>query len=251
MNRVCFVGAGPGDPMLLTLRGAALLKRCRAVFTFPPLDQTFVGLIGDRPVFDPFDFGFDDLLARLDMLLTEGDVVFLQPGDLTFFSPFQALIEALGDRAEVVPGVGVANAASALLKRTLNLSGSCTRTILVSTRALAESPGAPSLEDVARPGVTLLIYMNHYPLAELVARLRSGYGCNQPVALVHRVSLPGQRLLIGTLDDIAGKAQHGPFWGPQGRADLTLIITGEALGARADRGWWDKRREGGHRHRPV
>jgi precorrin-4/cobalt-precorrin-4 C11-methyltransferase len=249
MNRVYFVGAGPGDPELITLRGASLLSRCRVVFTFAPLDEMFAALIGDKPVCDPFDFDFDDLLARLEEWLDTGDVVFLQPGDLTFFSPFQALIEILGDKAEVVPGVGSANAAAALLKRTLNLSGACTHTVLVSSRVLAEVPGAPSLEDVACPGATLLIYMNHYPLAELVSRLRSGYGRNEPIALAHRLGLPGQRLILGTLDDILKQADDGMLFDEKGRADLTLIIVGRALTAIPEKGWWNQRRLRVRRHR--
>lgn len=249
MNRVYFVGAGPGDPDLITLRGATLLGECCAVFTFAPLGETFATLIQDRPVYDPYDFDFDDLLMRLDELLTDGDVVFLQPGDMTFFSPFQALIEALGDKVEVVPGVGAANAASALLKRTLNLSGVCTRTILVSSRVLEEVPGAPALEELAKPGATLLIYMNHYPLAELVSRLRSGYGCNEPIALAHRIGLPGQRLFLGNLDDIVEQTRDCELFDNKGRADLTLIVVGEALTAPPDQGWWDQRRLKVRRHR--
>jgi precorrin-4/cobalt-precorrin-4 C11-methyltransferase len=249
MTRVFFVGAGPGDPQLITLRGAALLERCCAVFTFAPLDETFAGLIAGKPVYDPYDFAFGDLLKRLDELLQSGDVVFLQPGDLTFFSPFQALIEALGDRVEVVPGVGTANAASALLRRTLNLSGVCTRTVLVSTRVLAEAPGAPVLEDVAAPGVTLLIYMNHYPLEELVSRLRTGYGRNEPIAVAHRIGLSGQRLYLGTLDDIVDQTRDCALFDEKGRADLTLIIVGEALTAIPDESWWDDRRLHVRRHR--
>lgn len=249
MNRVYFVGAGPGDPELLTLRGASLLQNCRAVFTFAPLDETFAGLIAKRPVYDPYDFDFDELLEHLETLLDTGNVVFLQPGDLTFFSPFQALIEALGDKAEVVPGVGTANAAAALLKRTLNLSGVCTRTILVSSRVLAEMPGAPALEELAQPGATLLIYMNHYPLVELVGRLRRGYGRNEPIALAHRIGLPGQRLFVGCLDDILEQTADCTLFDKRGRADLTLIIVGQALTATPDHSWWDQRRLHVRRHR--
>ncbi len=249
MNRVYFVGAGPGDPDLITLRGAALLGGCQAVFTFAPLGETFAGLIGDRPVYDPYDFDFDDLLTRLNALLEAGDVVFLQPGDMTFFSPFQALIEALGDKVEVVPGIGSANAASALLKKTLNLSGVCTRTILVSSRVLEAVPGAPALKDLAKPGTTLLIYMNHYPLTELVSRLRSGYGRNEPIALAHRIGLPGQRMFLGTLDDIVNQTSDCALFDKKGRADLTLIIVGETLTAKPDRSWWDQRRLNVRRHR--
>jgi precorrin-4/cobalt-precorrin-4 C11-methyltransferase len=250
MNRVYFIGAGPGDPELLTLRGAALLQGCCAVFTFASLGAAFTDLLGDRPVYEPFDFSFADLQAKVRQLLTTGHVAFLVPGDPAFFSPFQALMDALGERVEVVPGVGTANAAAALLKRTLNLSGACTHTVLVSTRVLAEQPKGCRLEDLARPGATLLIYMNHYPLPELVARLRRGYGCNVPIVLAHRVGLPGQELLFGHLDDIERRAASRPCFAVQDSKALTLILVGEALSAAADAAWWDEHRDRMERNQP-
>jgi precorrin-4/cobalt-precorrin-4 C11-methyltransferase len=246
-NRVFFIGAGPGDPDLLTLRGARLLSSCRAVFLFPPFEETFAALLEGKTFFFPSDFSsFSELTRQIEALLTEGDVVFLVPGDLTFFSPFQAVIEWLGDRAEVVPGVGTANAASAALKRTLDLPDACNRAVIVSPRVLTETEGAPSLREVAAPGVTLLIYMNNLPLPELVTELRAGYGKNVPIALLHRLCLPGQLIITGTLDDIVARtAGRDLFRRRDGsvRSALTLVIVGETLTATADTRWWDKRLE--------
>jgi precorrin-4/cobalt-precorrin-4 C11-methyltransferase len=245
MNRVWFIGAGPGDPELLTLAGARHLERCRTVYAFPPFDQTFAGLLAGKTVRDPFDYLFAELLSLLDSQLAEGDVAFLVPGDLTFFCPFQALVDVLGEKAEVVPGVGTANAAAAALKRTLNLSGSCHRTVIVSSRTLEETDGAPGLADLAGSGVTLVIYMNQLPLPELVARLHSGYGRNVPIALVHSLGFPGQKVLVGTLEDIESRAEGFDYFGGRGRkgrSSLTLVIVGDTLAAPAERDWWDERR---------
>ncbi len=246
MSRIYFIGAGPGDPELLTLRGARLLEGCQTVFASPPFEQTFAEHLAGKKLLIPFDYYFQEMLDLIHQLLEAGDVGFLVPGDLTFYSPFQALIDALGERAEVVPGIGTANAASAILKKTLDLPGVCNRAILASPRTLGDGEGAPALEDLAAPGVTLLIYMNNIPLPELVSRLKHGYGSNVPIALVHRLCLPGETVVTGTLDDIVAKAGDRDFFnldGPDRRPALTLVIVGETIAATVDGTWWDYRRD--------
>lgn len=242
-TRVFFIGAGPGDPGLLTVRGAELLAGCRTVFAPRPYEVTFASLLAGKEVLVPFDFPFEPLLEVIESRLREGDVAVLVPGDLTFFSPFQALIDLLGDRAEVLPGVGSASAAAARLKRTLNHATVCTRAVIASPRVLAEEKGAPSLRDLAAPGTTLLLYMNHLPLTELAAELRAGYGRNVPIALFHRLGLPGEAVVTGTLDDIAEKGAGHDFFTPDrgGRSALTLVVAGEALTAASSGAWWDQR----------
>lgn len=252
MNRVYFIGAGPGDPDFLTLKGARLLAECPTVFAPTPFEETFADHLRGKTVLVPFDFYFAEILDRLDVLLEEGSVAFLVPGDLTFYSPFQALIDALGGRAEVVPGVGTANAASALLKKTLDLPGVCNRAVLCSPRTLGDGEDVPTLRQLAAPGVTLLIYMNNLPLPELVAELRSGYGRSVPIALAHRLGLPGEELVLGSLDDIVARIGERDFFNlaeKTGRPALTLVLVGETLSASVDGSWWDYRREHIWKHR--
>ena len=246
MNRVYFIGAGPGDPDFLTMRGARLLARCRTVFAPTPFETTFAEHLRDKRVLVPFDFYFAELLEQIHTFLKEGEVAFLVPGDLTFYAPFQGLIDALGEQAEVVPGVGTANVASALLKKTLDLPGVCNRAIITSPRTLGDGPETPTLRDLAAPGVTLLIYMNNLPLPELTALLRAGYGRNVPIALCHRLGLPGEEVVTGTLDDIVEKVGGRDFFNlttGSKRPALTLVLVGETLTATVDGSWWDHRRE--------
>lgn len=246
MNQVYFIGAGPGDPEFLTIKGARLLAEAATVYAPPPFEITFASQLSGKQVLVPFDYYFEELLAQLEQQLTQGPVAFLIPGDLTFYSPFQALIDQLGERAEVVPGVGTANAASALLKKTLDLPGVCNRAILASPRTLGDEPGSPTLGDLAAPGVSLLIYMNNIPLPELVAQLRAGYGKNVPMALLHRLGLPGEEVVLGSLDDMVERVGERDFFnlqGPKKRPALTLLIVGETLDAKVDGTWWNIRRD--------
>lgn len=245
-HKVYFLGAGPGDPELLTRRAERLLGECQIVFVPPLYDQTFAELLVDKKLYVPFDLYFDELITLIEDTLQDGPVAFLVPGDLTFYSPFQAIVDVLGDKAVVVPGVGAANAASALLKKTLDLPGVCSRAILASPRTLGDGPDAPTMGDFAAPGVSLLIYMNNVPLPELVQQLRAGYGQDVPIALVHRAGLPDEEVLVASLDTIVEKVGGRDFFNlntPNPRPALTLILVGESLQADADPAWWDYRRD--------
>lgn len=245
-HQIYFLGAGPGDPELLTRRAERLLKECKFVYLPSPYQQTFAELLEGKELFIPFEHYFADLIAQIKQQLAAAPVAFLVPGDLTFYSPFQALVDALGPLAVVVPGVGAANAASALLKKTLDLPGVCSRAILASPRTLGDGPDAPTMGDFAAPGVSLLIYMNNIPLPELVTQLRKGYGKDVPIALAHRVGLPDEVVVVATLDTIVASVGSRDFFNldsPDPRPALTLILVGESLTAEADPAWWDYRRD--------
>lgn len=243
---VYFLGAGPGDPELLTLRAARLLAQCPVAYVPPFFEDAFQPMLAGKELFIPFDFYLDDLVAMIREQLQKAPVAFLVPGDLTFYSPYQAIVDQLGDEALVVPGVGTVNAASALLKKTLDLPGVCNRAILASPRTLGDGPEAPKMGDLAAPGVTLLIYMNNIPLPELVSQLRQGYGKDVPIALAHKVGFPEEELVIATLDTIVeevGEKDYFNLTTANPRPALTLVMVGDSLMASADPTWWDYRRD--------
>lgn len=245
-HKVYFIGAGPGDPGLMTLAGVDCLSRSNFVFAPTPYAEVFAEYLQGKEVVVPFAYSFEQLLELLDQRLETDDVAFLVPGDLTFYSPFQALVDALKERAVVVPGVGTANAASAYLKKTFDLPGVGNRAIIASPRTLGEAEGSPDLADLAAPGVTLLIYMNNLPLEQLVAKLRQGFAANVPIVLLHRLGLPGQEVVEGRLDDICLKVGDRDYFNLTTkirRPALTLVIAGETLTAEVDGAWWNYRQE--------
>jgi len=245
-HKVYFIGAGPGNPEHLTIGGARALTASQLVFAAQPFEQTFAPLLAGKEVLVPFDYYFAELISLVRQRLETTSVAFLVPGDLTFYSPFQGLIDAFAAQAEIIPGVGTANVASARLQRTFDLPGKCNRTILASPRTLGDGPDAPTLGSLAAPGVTLLIYMNNLPLPELVAQLRIGYGRNVPIAICHRLDLPGEEIVSGSLDDIVERVGERDFFNLSSttrRPALTLVVVGETLSGEVDGTWWDWRRE--------
>lgn len=245
IGRVFFIGAGPGSADLMTLRACRALEECELVYVAEPYDRIFVDLLQDKDVRIPFDYYFSDLIDQVSDHLKIGNVAFLIPGDLTFYSPFQALIDHFSDVAEVIPGVGTANAASAHLKKTFDLPEVCSRAIIVSPRTLGDD-GALSIRQLAAPGATLLIYMNNIPLEQLVADLRAGFMEDVPIALLHRLCLPDEEVVSGTLDSIVAKVAGRDFFNldsPDKRPALTLVVVGKTIDTKVDGTWWDYRRE--------
>lgn len=245
-HRAYFLGAGPGDPELLTRRAEHILQDCPVVYVPPLYEQAFAELLHGKELLVPFDYYFADLVAMIRKQLASAPVAFLVPGDLTFYSPFQAIVDELAELAVVVPGVGSVNAASALLKKTLDLPGLCSRVILASPRTLGEGPDAPSVADLVAPGATLVLYMNNLPLEELVAQLRQGYGKDVPIALAHKVGLAEEELIVATLDTIVSKVGGKDYFNLENknpRPALTLVLVGESLTGDGDQGWWDYRRD--------
>lgn len=246
MHKVYFIGAGPGDPQLLTLQGAETLDRAALVFAPEPFEQTFAERLKGKIVDSPFNFDFLDLVTRVKNQLVTADVAFLIPGDLTFYSPFQSLINYFAEEAEVLAGVGIANAASAAMKQTLDLPGICNRAVIVSPKTLGDEEGMPRLDELAGKGASLLLYMNNLPLEDLCATLRRGYQEDVPIALLHRLGLPGEEIIIGSLDTIVKKTAGRDYFNlddPTGKPSLTLVVVGETLTADVDGSWWDYRRE--------
>ncbi|MBE0499954.1 MAG: hypothetical protein IBX47_00830 [Desulfuromonadales bacterium] len=244
-GRVHFIGAGPGAPDLLTLRGCRVLKESQLVYVAEPYDQIFAELLVGKEVRIPFDYYFDELISQVDEQLKSGNIAFLIPGDLTFYSPFQALLDHFSAVAEVIPGVGTANAASARLKKTFDLPGVCNRAIIASPRTLGDD-NAPTISDLAAPGVALLIYMNNLPLDQLVADLRTGYGEDVPIAILHRLCLSGEEIVSGSLDTIVAQVGDRDFFNlktADKRPALTLVVVGKTLDTSVDGSWWDYRRD--------
>lgn len=244
-GQVYFIGAGPGAADLLTIRASRALEECQLVFVAEPYELIFAELLAGKDVRVPFAYYFSELLDLVNEHLKSGSVAFLIPGDLTFFSPFQALIDHLSSVAVVIPGVGTANAASAKLKKTFDLPGVCSRAIIASPRTLGDD-GAMTIRELAAPGATLLIYMNNMPLEQLVDDLRAGFTENVPIALLHRLCLPDEEVISGTLDTIVAQVGGRDFFNlntPDKRPALTLIIVGKTIDAEVDGSWWDYRKE--------
>jgi len=241
-NKIYFIGAGPGGVEHLTMLGLEKIKASKYVFAPNIYKQTFKKILKNKDIFDPFDYLFNDLVKMVEELRKKSPVSFLMPGDDTVFSPFQPLIDYYREECEVIPGVGVVNAASAILKKTLDLPNISNTIVLTSTRSLKSAFEEHDFLYFAKKDVTLVLYMNHIPLDELTKRLIPVMGENCPIAILYKISLPEQEVIKGTLKNICKKVRKDYFDSSK-EPSMAMIIIGYVLNSKATKTSWDYRKK--------
>ncbi len=238
IGKLFFVGGGPGDPALMTLRGMEILRSASLVFAPGHYKDSYAAELAGKEFHDPFDFHYKDLVGKIDSALDAGRaVVFLVPGDLAIFSPVQSIISRYPE-AEVIPGVSALNAASAALKRTFDLPGVSHSTIATSPKTINNSPD--TIGALSRHRSTLVLFMNNKTPDALAAELSEGYPPDTPVAIVSRISLPGEGIVYSTVGGLPKDID--PAWFADEDA-FKIVVVGKALTASEDPSWWDRRKD--------
>ena len=226
---VHFIGAGPGAPDLLTLRGRDIIAACpvclyagslvpEAILAHCPEGARLVNTA-------PLDL--DAILAEIRSAHALGqDVARLHSGDLSVWSAMgeqMRRLRAEGIPVSVTPGVPSFAAAAAALGTELTLPGLAQSVVLTRTPGRASAmPEGETLANFAVTGATLAIHLSITNIARVVADLLPAYGADCPVAVVHRASWPDQSILRGTLSDIESRLGTGI-------TRTALILVGPAL----------------------
>ena len=237
-GKVWFVGAGPGDPDLLTVKGRRLLEQSGAILYAGSLVDQAATQFGPPGcvIRDSKDMTLEEMTAWLiDQASRHATVVRLQTGDPGLYG---ALIEmtrpltAAGVEWGVVPGVSSAMASMAAAGETLTLP-EVTQTVIL-TRVAGRTPMPPGedLESLAAHGCTLCIYLSITLLHEVQRALRAaGWAEDAPILVVQKASWPGQEKIVrGTLADIKQKCQAEKI------GSQAMIVASPTLGAA---GWTD------------
>lgn len=234
-GKVWFVGAGPGDPELLTIKGRTLLERAGAILYAGSLVDVAATRYAPAgcEIADSKGMTLVEINAWLLAAATRhATVVRLQTGDPGLYGALVEMTQAL-DAASiawaVVPGVSSAFAAAAAAGESLTLP-EVTQTVIL-TRVAGRTPMPPGedLTALAAHGATLCIFLSITLLHEVQEALRAaGWREDSPILVVARASWPdGERIVRGTLADIRRRCQEEKI-GAQ-----AMIIAGPALGARA------------------
>ena len=234
--RVFLVGAGPGDPGLITLRGRDLIKQAdvvvhdelasRALLAWAPprADLVYVGKKAGQHHVPQAEIGRILVAhARAGHL-----VVRLKGGDPLVFGRGGEEAAALRDAGipfEIVPGVTAAVGAAAITEIPLTHRGVSSAVLFVTGHECAEKTGtAVDWSAVAQLRCTVVVYMGLHAAASIVARLRSaGAADDLPVAIVSRATLPDQQVVTTALGSFAAKVAGREIPSP------ALIIIGEVV----------------------
>jgi len=228
---VHFIGAGPGAPDLITVRGFNLIRKCMVVLyagSLVPREVVAEAPAGAR-VLDTAPMTLDAILDEMKAAHGAGhDVARVHSGDPSLYGAIgeqMRRLDALGIPYDVTPGVPAFAAAAAVLKRELTLPGVAQTVVL--TRTAVRASAMPDGEDLARlaPGnATLAIHLSVNNLARVVRELMPERGADCPVVVAIRVGWPDQEIIRGTLADIRDKVKA------VGVTRTAMILVGRALG---------------------
>ncbi|MEP2641346.1 precorrin-4 C(11)-methyltransferase [Roseobacter sp.] len=226
---VHFIGAGPGAPDLLTLRGRDLIASCPVCLYAGSLvpEAILAHCPPDAQIINTASMSLDDIVAHITTADAAGhDVARLHSGDLSVWSAMGEQMRRLRDAGigvSVTPGVPSFSAAAAALGAELTLPGLAQSVVLTRTPGRASSmPAGETLTNFAATGATLAIHLSIQNLDTVVRDLSPAYGDDCPVAVVYRASWPDQQIIRGTLADIAGRLDASI-------SRTALILVGPAL----------------------
>lgn len=229
---VHFIGAGPGAADLITVRGRTLIERSPVCLyagsiVSPDLLQYCPA---DARIVDTAPLSLDEIEAEYLRAEKDGhDVARLHSGDLSVWSAVAEQIRRLenhGIAYTMTPGVPAFAAAAAALGRELTIPAVAQS--LVLTRVSGRASPMPNDETLARfgaTGTTLAIHLAIHALDQVVEELTPLYGGDCPVAIVVKASWPDERIIRGTLGDIAGRVAADPI------ERTALIFVGRSLEA--------------------
>ncbi len=227
---VHFIGAGPGAPDLITVRGLRLIERCPVCLYAGSLVPTEI-LAAAPPgaaLIDTAPLTLDEIVAHLAEAHNRGlEIARLHSGDPSLYGATAEQmhrLEALGIPFDITPGVPSFAAAAAALGRELTLP-EITQTVILTRTATRSSP-MPEREALERLGATratLAIHLSIANLARVVRALIPNYGADCPAVVAYRVSWPDERLIRGTLGDIRDKAKAARI------TRTALVLVGQAL----------------------
>ncbi|QHQ35731.1 precorrin-4 C(11)-methyltransferase [Algicella marina] len=229
--KVYFIGAGPGDPDLITVKGQRLIAACPVcLYAGSLVPETVVaGAPEGARVLDTAPMTLDEIMEEIGAAAARGeDVARVHSGDPSLYGAIAEQIrrlKAMGIPYEIIPGVSAYAAAAAALGRELTVP-EVSQTVIL-TRTAMKSSAMPAGEDLATlgaSGATLVIHLSVRNLLEIERQLAPLYGADCPVVVAYRVGWPDELFIEGTLSDIRAKVRAEKI------TRTALIFVGRALG---------------------
>lgn len=227
--KVFFVGAGPGDPDLLTVKAHRLLSACRiCVYAGSLVSPGVLSLLPpDCEKSDSARLSLDEIEKRFrDARDRDIDVVRLHTGDPSLYGAIREQMErldALGIGYEVVPGVSSFQAAAAAIRAELTAPEIAQTVVLTRTSGRTPMPEQQELSRLAATGSTLCVFLSVHKIDEVADELARHYGEDCPCAVVFRASWPEQQVIEAPLSEIALKTRDA------GIQKTAMILVGRAL----------------------
>jgi precorrin-4/cobalt-precorrin-4 C11-methyltransferase len=227
--KIIFVGAGPGDPELITVKGRKALDGAGVVIYAGSLVNPALLSGIKAEIHDSAKMDLGEIISIMRKAVENGkSVVRLHTGDTSFYSAISEQIERLRElniAYEVVPGVSSAMAGAAILGQELTIPEISQTVIFTRMEGRTPVPASERLGFLASHCATMVIFLSVGMIEKVRDELLQGYPGNTPVVIIEKATWPGQKVIRGALADISALVQDADI------RKTALIYVGESLRA--------------------
>lgn len=231
MAQVYFIGAGPGDPELLTIKGKRIIDEADVIIYAGSLVNPLVlaGAKADAVIHNSAYMTLPEVIAVMEQAVREGKLVArVHTGDPSIYGAHREQmqkLDELGITYEIIPGVSSFLAAAAAMKREYTLPGVSQTVILTRMEGRTPMPEKEQIESLAAHQATMIIFLSVGEIEMLSRRLQAGgYPADTPAAVVYKASWEDQKIVTGTLINIADRVKEA------GIRKTALVAVGHFLG---------------------
>ena len=227
--KVYFIGAGPGDPELITVKGKKAIEMSGyCIYAGSLVNPDILKYCGkDTRVYDSASMTLDEIINIIEEAKKDNkDVARVHTGDPSIFGAIQEQMSELDKRGidyEVIPGVSSFLAAASTLKQELTLPGVSQTVIITRIEGRTPVPETEGLEVLAKSKATLCIFLSVNEIDKVVSILKPVYGTNCPVAIVYKASWKDEKVIISNLSDVADEITRNDI------KKTAIIIVGDVL----------------------
>ena len=232
---VYFIGAGPGDVDLITVKGRDLLKKADLVIYAGSLvnHKHMEFCKQGIEIHNSASMTLEEVISMISKHHGDGKVIVrLHTGDPAIYGAIQEQMVELNKLDipyEVIPGVSSFTAAASRIPAELTLPGVTQTVILTRIEGRTPVPETEDLERLASVGASMAIFLSIGMIDKVVEKLRKGYGRNVPIAVVEKATWEDERIIRGTLDDISEKVKDA------GITKTAQILVGDFLDSPFDK----------------
>jgi precorrin-4/cobalt-precorrin-4 C11-methyltransferase len=227
--KVYFIGAGPGDPELITVKGKKTIEMSGyCIYAGSLVSPDILKYCSkDTRIYNSASMSLEEIINIIEEAKKDNkDVARVHTGDPSIFGAIQEQMSELdkhGIDYEVIPGVSSFLAAASTLKQELTLPGVSQTVIITRIDGRTPVPETEGLEVLAKSRATLCIFLSVNEIDKVVSILRPVYGTNCPVAIVYKASWRDEKVIISNLSDVADKITRNDI------KKTAIIVVGDVL----------------------
>ena len=228
-GKVVFIGGGPGDPELLTIKAYKIIKKADVIIYAGSLvnKEVINHAMSEAKIHNSATLNLDEIVEIMEKETSKGKLVArVHTGDPSIYGAIGEQMQRLKEKNipyEIIPGVSSLFAATAALERELTIPEISQTVIITRPEGRTPKPVKESIKDLAEHQATMCIFLGVQMIEQVVEELKTHYPIDTPVAVVKKASWDDEEILKGTLEDIVEKVEKS------GIKKTSIIVVGQVL----------------------